>query len=592
MSHTVGIDLGTTNSLIGAVESGFPLILADPEQHRLTPSVVHFPENGPPLVGRDAVRAGSAFPHRTVFSVKRLIGLTTTATLTPRSYPIHEGGGGLLISMGENDYSPAEISALILRKLRSDAEHRLERQVTRAVITVPAYFNDLQRAATIAAGELAGLEVARIVNEPTAAALALGLDQGAERCRIAVFDLGGGTFDVTILELREGIFQVLATCGDTALGGDDLDQGLVRYLQPHLGQILDGDLTPIELARVREACRLAREKLSEEPATRLELPFLRQDRSLSLELTRETLEQVARPILQRMHAPTLRALADAQTGAADLSAVVLVGGVTRMPLVRELAAQWFERAPDTSAHPDETVALGATLQAGVLDGSIRNMLLLDVTPLSLGIETFGGLMNVIIPRNTTIPAKAGELFTNAVPHQQSLLVHVLQGERELAKDNLSLGKFELPFETDARGTGRAGVQLEIDANGLLTVLARDTRTGAEKKLKIKRALPEDQRLVREMVEASVAHAFEDMEQRRHVERTNKAKELIHATHHALQAAGHLLKEAEHLAIKTLIEELESALFKGEGLAIDAAMQTLDEGTQDLAARVMDLLMEG
>ena len=420
----VGIDLGTTNSLIGVMEAGFPILLADANGARLTPSVVHFPEAGDPLVGAAASRMRALQPRTTVYSVKRLIGLRgddVSREELPADYEVaRQTGRPLRVRVRDREYAPEEISALILRKLKRDAEAALERPVSRAVITVPAYFNDAQRNATKAAGESAGFTVERIINEPTAAALAYGLDKLQSKSKIAVYDLGGGTFDISILELDNGVFQVLATSGNTHLGGDDVDAALIATCG-----------LPIADWQKRELVIEAKHRLSTETSVHLDAPFV-DGKNLTYELTRETLETIARPIIQRTRAHCLRALTDAKLTAADLDEVILVGGMTRMPLVRQFVADLFARVPNTSQNPDEAVALGATIQAGILSGAVRDVVLLDVTPLSLGIETFGGLMNVIIPRNSTIPVKAGEMFTTAVNHQRAMKIKVLQGEREIA----------------------------------------------------------------------------------------------------------------------------------------------------------------
>ncbi len=455
MSPIVGIDLGTTNSLIGAMDAGFPILIADADGERLTPSVVHFPPAGEPLAGRPAARMRALDPAATIWSVKRFIGRRVGEEADGVGYALAgERGAPVRVRVRDREFSPEEISALILKKLRADAERALGCDVTRAVITVPAYFNDAQRNATKVAGELAGFTVERIVNEPTAAALAYGLDKLGDRSKIAVFDLGGGTFDISILELSEGVFQVLATNGNTRLGGDDIDAALVEYVggasQPRAASSAGlppaparGWGAPPALARLREAVIAAKHLLSTEDSAPIDLPFFSGEENFSHVLTRAELERIARPIVEKTRAHCLRALEDAKLTPADLDEVILVGGQTRMPLVREMVRAIFQREPNILQNPDEAVALGATIQAGVLSGAVQNVVLLDVTPLSLGIETFGGLMNVIIPRNSTIPIKAGEMFTNAVAGQAAMKITVLQGERELARDNWPLGAFEL-----------------------------------------------------------------------------------------------------------------------------------------------------
>lgn len=584
----VGIDLGTTNSLIGAMDAGFPILLADADGERLTPSVVHFPANGEPLVGRAAGRMRAVDPEHTVYSIKRFIGRRVGEEADDVSYPLAgEKGAPVRVQMRDRDYTPEEISALVLKKLRADAERALDVEITRAVITVPAYFNDAQRNATKAAGEIAGFTVERIVNEPTAAALAYGLDKLRDRAKIAVFDLGGGTFDISILELNQGVFQVLATNGNTRLGGDDIDNALIE----HLSQTTGARSATVS-ARLREAAIAAKHRLSSEESVTIDLPFIEGAQSVSLTLTRAELETIAAPIVEKTRWHCRRALADAKLTPADLDDVILVGGQTRMPLVRRLVAEIFGREPNTSQNPDEAVALGATIQAGILSGAVQNVVLLDITPLSLGIETFGGLMNVIIPRNSTIPIKAGEMFTNAVAGQQSMLLKVLQGEREIAKDNWPLGEFTLDFERAPKGQARVGVQFEIDANGILHVLARDTKTGAEKIVQVSSAIDVSDEAVEKMLEESLEHAFEDMSDRVFTEAKLKSDELLPAVRAALQKVGDQLTEEERTQIASATAEVEAALGAGEPHRLKRANAALDEATQRLATLLIEQAMKG
>ena len=630
MSAIVGIDLGTTNSLIGVMEAGFPILLADGNGERLTPSVVHFPEGGEPIVGRPAVRMRAVDQENTICSAKRFIGRRVGEEADDVAHRLSgdlayrlagEKGEPVRIRSRGVDRAPEEIAAEVLKKLRADAELALGEPVTRAVITVPAYFNDAQRNATKRAGELAGLTVERIVNEPTAAALAYGLDRLTERTKIAVYDLGGGTFDISILELSGGVFHVLSTNGNTRLGGDDIDAALTAHLAERVASSEDqasppgtasgrpacgtgatdgtsvchdtrGRVSSVRhdaalLARLREAAVEAKHLLSESEATTVELPFVSGRESLSLSISREELDRIAIPIVEKTRAHCLRAMADAKVTPAELGEIILVGGQTRMPLVRRIVAEIFGKPANTSQNPDEAVAIGAVIQAGILSGAVQNVVLLDITPLSLGIETFGGIMSVIIPRNSTIPIKRGEMFTNAVSGQRSMLVRVLQGEREMARDNWELGKFELEFEPAPKSHARVGVQFEIDANGILRVLARDTKTGRERTVEMTSAVDVSDEAVEKMLEDSLEHAFEDMNDRVFTEAKLKATEMLPAVRIALEQAGGELSAEEKNAITAGVADVESAIATGAAQPLKKAVAALDEATQRLAAILVE-----
>ncbi len=626
MGDIIGIDLGTTNSLAAAVDAGFPYVIADDQGRRSLPSVVHYTSKGETLVGEEAKRMAILHPAQTIASVKRFMGRRFSSCEQDRDragYRItrnHQDES--LIEVHGIQKSPEEVSSDILKRLKSIAEKALEMEVKRVVITVPAYFNNAQRDATKRAGEMAGLTVERIINEPTAAALAYGLDKLRERSRIAVYDLGGGTFDLSILELSEGSFEVLSTCGNTTLGGDDIDEAITRLVAKMISEKGGPDILSEAqmLAKVREQAQAAKIRLSSETEARISLPFLTSSFSFEHVLNRAELESLAHPIIQKTRENCLRALADAKLESRDLDQVILVGGMTRMPLVRRFVAEIFQCAEfeenrgglrigeeyhtsdgpqlNTSVNPDEAVALGAAIQGEILSGGFKDMLLLDVTPLSLGLETFGGLMNVIIPRNSTIPTKAGEMFTTAVDHQRSMLIHVLQGEREKAADNWSIGKFTIDFEKAAKGVARVGVQFEIDANGILHVLARDTHTGKEQVVDMQSAVDVSDEDVQQMVEESVEHAFEDLRTRQWIEAKLRATETLAATRKGVEDVGEDLDEEEATTIQAALNQVEAILAEedpetecGDPAKLKEAIRQLDAATVYLADLMMDKAME-
>lgn len=587
----VGIDLGTTNSLVGVIDTGFPVVIPDAGGRRLLPSIVA-PVGGSIQVGEPARRQRLLHPRHTVYSAKRFMGRPGSGVAGEEKelgYPVEASpDGGICFPIEGKAWRPEEIAAEVLKELKHSAERYLGRAVDAAVITVPAYFNDAQRTATRRAGELAGFQVERILNEPTAAALAYGLDQKAENLICAVYDLGGGTFDLSILELKEGLFQVLSTHGDTRLGGDDLDRALAGRLGEEIKESCGLEqFSPNLQARLWEEVERAKCRLSEVETVEIELPFVTEDRHFRRSLGRKELEELALPILEKTRACCLKALEDAGLGPADIDRVILVGGQTRMPLVRRLVEGIFQRPPDVSQDPDQAVALGAAIQAGILSGHLRQVVLVDVTPLSLGIETFGGLMNVIIPRNSTIPVKAGEQFTNAADGQRLMKIHVLQGERELVQDNFSLGSFDLEFVPGPRGSCRVGVQFEIDADGILNVLARDLKSGSEKRVEFHSAVDVEDERVEKMVEESLEHAWDDLKARQLVQARLSGQKVAEATRMALRLLDERVPAEEKRRIGDALAALEERMAGEDAAALKEAIRQLDEASRGLA----DLLVE-
>jgi len=585
MSKIIGIDLGTTNSVVAVMEGGEPVVITNPEGGRLTPSVVAFTKTSERLVGQVAKRQAVTNPENTVFSIKRFMGrkydeVSEEMKMVP--YRVVRGANGdARVSAGGKEYSPPEISAMILQKLKQAAEEYLGQPVTKAVITVPAYFNDAQRQATKDAGQIAGLEVARIVNEPTAAALAYGLDKKKDET-IAVYDFGGGTFDISILEVGEGVVEVKATNGDTHLGGDNLDQRVIEWIAAEFKKSEGIDLSTDRMAlqRLKEAAEKAKMELSTVMETDINLPFITADQSgpkhLQMRLTRAKFEQLVDDLLQRTVGPTRQALADAGVDPAKIDEVVLVGGSTRIPKVQEIVKDLFGKDPHKGVNPDEVVAVGAAVQAGVLAGDVKDLLLLDVTPLSLGIETMGGVMTTLIPRNTTIPTRKSEIFSTASDSQTSVEVHVLQGERSMARDNRTLGKFHLVGIPPApRGVPQIEVTFDIDANGIVNVQAKDLGTGKEQKITITASsgLAKDE--VERMMKEAESHAGEDKKRREEIELRNRADQAVYAAERMIKDTGEKLSATDRQAIEAAIEAARKA---NEGTDASAIQKALDQLT--------------
>ncbi len=602
MGKIIGIDLGTTNSCVAVMEAGKSRVLENAEGARTTPSVVAFSDDGEVLTGAPAKRQAVTNPENTLYAIKRLIGRRYDEDVVQRDvrempYKIVKADNGdAWVEAQGKKMAPPEVSARVLMKLKKDAEAYLGEEVTEAVITVPAYFNDSQRQATKDAGRIAGLEVKRIINEPTAAALAYGLDKKGGDRKVAVYDLGGGTFDISIIEIAEvdgeHQFEVLATNGDTFLGGEDFDRAVIDYLiaefKKDQGIDLGGDR--LAMQRLKEAAEKAKIELSSTTQTEINLPYITADNTgpkhLNIKLTRAKFESMVEDLIQRTIGPCRTALKDSGLSASEVGEVILVGGQTRMPKVQEAVKEFFGKEPRRDVNPDEAVALGAAIQGGVLGGDVKDVLLLDVTPLSLGIETLGGVFTKVIEKNTTIPTKASQVFSTADDNQTAVTVHVLQGEREMAKDNKSLGRFDLADIPPApRGVPQIEVTFDIDANGILHVSAKDKATGREQSIVIKASSGLTDEEIERMEKDAEAHREEDRKARELVEARNQADNLVHATRRSMSELGDKLEEAERKDVEAAISDLEEAMKGSDKEAIEAKTQALSEKAGKLAERV-------
>jgi len=604
MGKVIGIDLGTTNSCVAVMEGATPKVIENAEGMRTTPSIVAFSDDGERLVGQPAKRQAVTNPERTFFAVKRLIGRRYDDPMVEKDkklvpYKIMRASNGdAWVEADGKTYSPSQISAFVLQKMKETAEAHLGQKVEQAVITVPAYFNDAQRQATKDAGKIAGLEVLRIINEPTAAALAYGLDK-KKTGTIAVYDLGGGTFDISVLEIGDGVFEVKSTNGDTFLGGEDFDMRLVNYLADEFQKEQGIDLRRDKLAlqRLKEAAEKAKIELSSTTQTEINLPFITADASgpkhLTMKLTRAKFEALVDDLIQKTVDPCRQALKDAGISAGEVNEVVLVGGMTRMPKVQDVVKQLFGKEPHKGVNPDEVVAVGAAIQAGVLQGDVKDVLLLDVTPLSLGIETLGGVFTRIIDRNTTIPTKKSQVFSTAEDNQTAVTIRVFQGEREMASDNKMLGQFDLVgIPMAPRGVPQVEVTFDIDANGIVNVSARDKATGKEQQIRIQASGGLSEGDIERMVKDAEAHAEEDKKRKAQVEAKNQAEALIHTTERALAEHGAKVGETERRAIETALADLKEAVKGDDAEAIRAKTNTLAQASMKLGEAMYAQAQQG
>ncbi|PLY06894.1 MAG: molecular chaperone DnaK [Desulfuromonas sp.] len=604
MGKVIGIDLGTTNSCVAIMEGGEPVVIANAEGSRTTPSMVAFAESGERLVGQQAKRQAVTNPENTLFAIKRLIGRKFTSEAVQKDIKIspfkivEADNGDAWVQARDKKYSAPEISAMILQKMKQTAEDYLGESVTDAVVTVPAYFNDSQRQATKDAGKIAGLNVLRIINEPTAASLAYGLDKKDEMT-IAVFDLGGGTFDISILDLGDGVFEVKSTNGDTFLGGEDFDQRIIDYVADEFkkeqGIDLRGD--KMALQRLKEAAEKAKCELSSSMETDINLPFITADQSgpkhLNIKLSRAKLESICSDLLAKLVGPCQTAIRDAGLSANEITEVILVGGMTRMPAVQERVKEIFGKTPNRGVNPDEVVAIGAAIQGGVLTGTVKDVLLLDVTPLSLGIETLGGVMTKLIEKNTTVPCKKSQVFSTAADNQPAVSVHVIQGEREMAADNKTIGNFELVGIPPApRGVPQIEVTFDIDANGILHVSAKDLGTGKEQSIQITASSGLSDEEISRMVQDAESHASEDKQKRELIEARNQADGLAYTTEKSLKEHGEKLDSATKEQIQTALDELKKAIEGDNAEEIKKKSEALAQASHKLAEMMYAQAQQG